>query len=307
MNSGAKASCPLCGRESNKQRWIREGTRYFVCKSCRIVFQFPQPSIGEVKELYSEDYYRKGQGEPCLSGYKNFDLDMDITLARVLFEQVRKLSRSHGGKLLDVGCATGKILQVACDNGWDAIGVEISAWAADIARQKGFEVHMGTLEEAHLVEGSLDVVTMYDVIEHIPDPRRSLQEIRRLLGPGGALVLQTPNANGFGARLLYRSKSMIVQPNAHLILFSPSGLREMLEREGFQVVHLSTHSLSTSFRFYILTFIRRLLKKVMKAVNYRIGGLDLTRWVKRREETELPQFSFNDVIQVMAIRTASSS
>ncbi len=307
MNPTPKAFCPLCGIESTELRWNRNGTRYFACQPCRIVFQFPQPSPGEVKDIYSEDYYLKSDGESCISGYTDYETEMDLTLARVLYEPVQRIARRPGGKFLDVGCATGRVLQVARDNGWNAVGVEISAWAADVARGKGFEVHTGTLEEARLEKGSMDVVTMFDVIEHIPDPRTTLREIRRLLRPEGALVLQTPNASGFGARFLYRSRSMIVQPDAHLILFTPPGLRKMLKQEGFTVFHLSTHSLSGTYRFYILTVIRRSIKKILKAMNYRVGGLDLTRWIKRREETTLPQFSFNDVIQVTAIRTGTSS
>lgn len=288
-------------------RWNRNETRYFVCRRCDVVFQFPQPIAGSLTEFYSEDYYRKTEGEQGATGYTNYDEEMDLSLAHVLFEPVRRLARTPGGKLLDIGCATGKILEVARENGWNARGVEISAWAAEGARRKGFEVHTGTLEEAHLPEASMDVITMFDVIEHIPDPRKTLHEVHRLLRPGGTLVVQTPNANGFGARFLYRSRSMIVQPGAHLILFSPSGLRRMLEQQGFLVDRLRTGSLSSSFRSYVLTAMRRSGKKILKAMNYRVAGLDLSRKIKRKEVTELPQFSFNDVILLTATRASAST
>lgn len=307
MSIEQRASCPLCGTESMDLRWSRDGVRYYACASCRVVFQFPQPSPEALREVYSEDYYRKTDEKTSVSGYTDYEMDMDLKLARVLFEPVRRLGTGTGKRLLDVGCATGAVLQVAREHGWDAGGVEISAWAAEIARRKGFDVRTGTLEEAHLAEGSMDVVTMFDVIEHIPDPRVTLREIRRVLRPGGALVLQTPNADGFGARVLYRSRSMIVQPNAHLILFSPAGLRTMLEREGFQPVVLSTHSLSGTVGSYVGTVARRSVKKVLKAMHYNVGGLDLTHWIKRSDVTELPQFSFNDVIQATALRTGASS
>ncbi|MBP1647571.1 MAG: putative SAM-dependent methyltransferase [Bacteroidetes bacterium] len=300
------ASCPLCGTGSTELRWTRNRTRYFVCRSCRTVFQFPQPAPDALKEVYSEDYYRKNEGNPSLSSYTDYDIDMDLSLARGLLEPVRALNANPGGRFLDLGCATGQVLLVAREYGWQAAGVELSAWAAERARKKGFDVYTGTLEEARYAEGSMDVVTMFDVIEHIPDPRATLREIRRILRPGGALVLQTPNADGFGARVLYRSRSMIVQPDAHLILFSPSGIRRMLEQEGFDVARLSTHSLSGTLRSYAATVLRRSVKKVLKAMNYNVGGVDLTRWIKRGDMTELPQFSFNDVIQVTALRRHAS-
>jgi 2-polyprenyl-3-methyl-5-hydroxy-6-metoxy-1,4-benzoquinol methylase len=307
MNSTMKALCPLCGTESTKQRWIKNGTRYFACERCDVVFQFPQPAQERLKEVYAEDYYVKSGGEPCASGYTNYEMDVDLKNTRSVFSPVMALGKGPGKRLLDVGCATGKVLEVARESGWDAIGVEISAWAADAARKKGFQVHAGTLEEVRLEDQSIDVVTLFDVLEHIPDPRRTLREVGRLLRPGGAIVVQTPNANGFGPRILYRAKSMIVQPDAHLILFSPSGLKKMLEEEGFSVIRLGTHSLSDSQLSYVLTLVRRFVKKVLKALNYRVGSLDLTRWIKRKEMTELPQFSFNDVIRVTAVRASSSS
>jgi SAM-dependent methyltransferase len=119
-------------------------------------------------------------------------------------------------------------------------GVELSAEIAQHAVSRfGFsQIHVGTLESAPHENGSFDLVTLWDVVEHVPDPRALLARVHELLKPGGALVLETQNVDSSFARLL-GPKWQHYKHDEHLYHFSPATLRRLLAGAGFDVVELT--------------------------------------------------------------------
>lgn len=139
-----------------------------------------------------------------------------------------------GGRLLEIGCACGFLLVAARERGFRVRGIEMSAWASQYARDTyGLDVHTGTLEAAALPAESVDVVVMADVIEHLFDPAATLREIRRILAPGGRLLLLTPDVGSLLARLAGPRWWGLLDD--HYYYFSRQTLRRLLEREGFAV------------------------------------------------------------------------
>jgi len=138
--------------------------------------------------------------------------------------------RTHGTRLLDVGAGSGVLVEQATRLGWKAEGVEPSVWLAARAMERGVAVHTGTLPHPDLTP-PYDVVTLVDVIEHVTDPRGLLGEVRKLLRPGGLLLLVTPDVRSVAARALgprwwhYRI--------AHVGYFSLSTLDTLLSSSGF--------------------------------------------------------------------------
>jgi 2-polyprenyl-3-methyl-5-hydroxy-6-metoxy-1,4-benzoquinol methylase len=136
----------------------------------------------------------------------------------------------HGTRLLDVGAGSGVLVEQATRLGWEAEGVDPSAWLADRARERGIAIYTGTLPHPGLTP-PYDVVTLVDVIEHVTDPGGLLGEVRRLLRPGGMLLVVTPDVRSVAARALgprwwhYRI--------AHVGYFSPGTLDILLSRSGF--------------------------------------------------------------------------
>jgi 2-polyprenyl-3-methyl-5-hydroxy-6-metoxy-1,4-benzoquinol methylase len=134
---------------------------------------------------------------------------------------------------LDVGCALGSMLQESKMAGWDPIGVETSEFAAKYAAEHTrCPVYAGTLQKAAFSCESFDVVTLMDVIEHVPEPSELMNEIYRVLRPGGVVFIVTPNFASFFV-WLYGPKAYAIWPDQHVIYFQPSTMTKFLRRVGF--------------------------------------------------------------------------
>jgi 2-polyprenyl-3-methyl-5-hydroxy-6-metoxy-1,4-benzoquinol methylase len=133
---------------------------------------------------------------------------------------------------LDVGAHIGIFVDVARRAGWKATGIEPSRWSVNIARKSGIELIEGTLDSSGLPDCHFDVVTMWDVIEHLADPMTELKHVFRVLKPGGWVVIHTMNIESPFARLLGRRWPWLME--MHLYYFSTQTLRCMLERTHFQ-------------------------------------------------------------------------
>jgi SAM-dependent methyltransferase len=204
-----------------------DGSLIVRCEECQLVRQASRPTAPGA--LYRSSYYAT---ENPKGGYANYFLDADInrrTFQRRL--QAIEIRLGRRGRILDVGCALGDFLAEARARGWNTEGVEVSAYAAARARDIGLCVHVGSLEELALEAASFDVVTLYDTIEHLPDPLATLQEVNRLLVPGGLLHVVTPNVGGIQSRLLGR-RWYHYKPGEHLFYFEPKTLQSVLRRAG---------------------------------------------------------------------------
>jgi 2-polyprenyl-3-methyl-5-hydroxy-6-metoxy-1,4-benzoquinol methylase len=139
-------------------------------------------------------------------------------------------------RLLDVGCALGFMLTEAKKLGWEAVGVETSEFAARYASEHtGCTVLVGNLQNAQVPSNSFDVVTLMDVIEHVPNPCDLLNEVFRVLRPGGTIFLVTPNFGSFFV-WLYNESAYGIGPDEHVTYFHPRSMRAALRKAGFQIL-----------------------------------------------------------------------
>jgi SAM-dependent methyltransferase len=194
---------------------------------------------------YGQDYYT-ANGDECTKGYQDYLRDSDAR-SRGFKERLNLLEQfaPRRGYLLDYGCAVGLFAKVAADAGWNAMGYERSEWAADYARQKlGLNIVTGDGSEALPFDGTLDAVTLWDVIEHLDNPRGVISALSRSLKPGGLLALNTINGSSAGARMAGRDWRHIAPPH-HLQYFTRSSLTRLLDQFGFRIV--STHARGVMF------------------------------------------------------------
>lgn len=157
-----------------------------------------------------------------------------------------------GGRLLDVGAGAGVFLGVARARGYDVSGIDLSArWAAYAREHYGAEVAVGDLSETTLAPQAYDVVTLWHVLEHLPDPLAALHKLREALNPGGRLVAEVPNFGAPSVRLKCRWLAATkhegprwrhLNPREHVWHFERHSLRECLSRTGFSIVLLRTMS-----------------------------------------------------------------
>jgi|SRR3989344_5060019 len=213
--------------------WRRFGSKnsfdIFKCAKCGTLSVLPTPRVEP--NLYEQNYFEGGKEG---FGYVDYDKDKEAmrgVLTRIL-EELEGVS--SGRNLLDVGAATGYFLDLARAQGWQTSGVEISPFASERARAKGLSVITGTpgdLPGGH----KFDVITLWDVIEHMPEPNLDVDLLAEMLSPGGVLAIITPDATSLYARLRGLSWHLLVPPE-HINCFSRRGLRLFLERHGFEIL-----------------------------------------------------------------------
>ncbi|MCI0586182.1 MAG: class I SAM-dependent methyltransferase [Planctomycetes bacterium] len=232
----AEVPCHLCGGRSQRLLFEDAPWRVVRCADCSLVYTTPHPDPEALRALYGESYWRSPAAAE--RGYTDYLRDEPHYLRT--YRRRLRLVRRHAprpGRALDVGCAAGYFLRVLAEAGWEVHGVEVSPFVARFARERhGLDsIRVGSLEEAGFPPASFDLVTFWDVVEHLPDPRSALRAARGLVRPTGLLLLETQNVRSLAARLLGRRWQHFKQPE-HLYHFDPDTIARLLAEAGFEVV-----------------------------------------------------------------------
>ncbi len=271
--------CALCGGASFAPRWDCRAFSFVACRRCGLVQQNPQSLPSAVASRYDESYLR--YEEENQYAYRDLEL---LALQDLRLEEAtgailaRAASEGRRARVLDVGCATGALLDALRGRGWEPQGVEISGAQASYGEARHrLPIHAGTLESAAFPAGRFDLVHASHLIEHLNAPAAFLDEVARVLAPGGLLVITTPNAEGFQARLLGPNWRSAIYD--HLYLFSIRTLRALLAARGFTPLALATWG----------GWAKGLRPAFIKA--------PLDRWAKR--------LGFGDVMSIMASKRDS--
>lgn len=222
-------SCVLC--ESNNIKALKgyELATLTRCKDCGMVFSSENPTLSELEEYYK--------------GYGRNDYLSPITIKRYheildKFEKVRKTNR-----LLDVGCGIGYFLDVAKERGWEVFGTEFTDKAIEICESKGITMHKGPLNPQNYAPESFDVITSFEVIEHINTPNSEVKNISTLLRKDGLFYITTPNFNSTLRYYLGPKYNVIGWPE-HLSYFTPSTLENLMSRHLLRKVEIQTTGIS---------------------------------------------------------------
>lgn len=228
--------CPLCG-QTVAQEWLSAPDRlhgrqqhYTLvrCPVCSIVWLRHPPEPDEMHHHYTDAYHKliSAAGETSPRRWQKHR------------EKIAKYKES--GSILDLGCSSGSFLGSFRDKSWELYGIEMSPEVAKIAEQAtGAKVFVGDVLEASFPPESFDVVTCFDVLEHLYEPRRVMAKVAAWLKPGGIFYVFVPNIDSVEARL-FRSYWCGLELPRHLFHYSPVSLRYLAQSAGLEEVSLTT-------------------------------------------------------------------
>ncbi|HVL32827.1 MAG TPA: class I SAM-dependent methyltransferase [Actinomycetota bacterium] len=221
--------CVVCARTARETvLWI-DTWHVARCYGCGTHTLWPEPDHVQMEEFDDG------------SGYEGAFVLREQLIARH-HSSLGAVERFVGqGRLLDVGCGLGLLLETARARGWQAVGVDPSPFSVAKARELGFEAHLGMLEDVDLPAGSFDAIALLQVVEHLPDPRPLLAACHLLLRPGGALLVATPNPASALARAK-RERFNYWIPPVHVAWYTPDSLSQLLRGNGFMIGRQSTWS-----------------------------------------------------------------
>ena len=216
-------ACPVCAGTTFRHLFDKAGEPFVRCVACELTLINPRPPFDRIREhydaAYSAGYTRKAEAK--------------IIRAR---KRVARIGRA-GGRWLDVGCSAGFVVKAATEAGFEAFGVDIEADGIAYGRDTlGLSrLACGVLEEQHYPDAHFDVISAYDVIEHVPDLNRFVAELARILAPDGVLDIGTPDIGHWRVpRTLSRWNEL--KPSEHLYYFNRKTLGRLLAAHGLRIV-----------------------------------------------------------------------
>lgn len=197
---------------------------------CGFIYVNPRPDVETLSRLYHSYHLRDGKGANSWALLMNKVFKKAASFIRKQFPS--------GGRLLDIGCGYGHFLNLMNNYGWDTYGLEPSYPAVSYARTQRLRVTHGTLNSTRYDANYFDVITMFYVLEHLPDPVGILLEVNRILRPGGLLVLRVPHTTPIVSLFsIVGIKNNLYDLPFHLSDFSSRTIRRILEKTGYEAIH----------------------------------------------------------------------
>ena len=262
-------ACPVCRGRHFRPLWkLPSGSEFVKCSDCRLVLQNPRPVGEDLAARYDREYF-----EYEIRNEETFFELMMLGLKDADFFEGVVPSLPGPLSVLDVGCATGRLLKHFKDLGWKTAGAELCGPSAEHGNGRyGVGIRPLSLEDAAFADGEFAAVHASHLIEHVDDPAAFAAEVARVLRPGGVFVCVTPSIGGFQARLFGSSWRSAIPD--HVTLFDKRTLRRLLEGAGLVVEATKTW-----------------------------GGLAAgaaPAWLKRPVDRLAKKFGFGDVVLALA-------
>jgi len=233
MGGNAALSCPACHGFRQRLRGQKDGHGVWECRLCGALFVPTASTSAALHELYDHYYERARFTTPATV----------IASLEVLVSSAERFRKT--GRWLDVGYGEGSLLTVAEQHGWACHGTEVSPHALEYGRQRAWVVTPDPDGDVRFEDDAFDVVTMIELLEHVPEPTRFLAHAARWLRPGGLLYVTTPNAESLNRRVLGLNWST-VSPPEHLVLWTAGALRRALGPAGFVPFRVRTEGCNPS-------------------------------------------------------------
>ena len=235
--AAAPQQCPVCDVDPVATLTLSNGEPLLRCPRCLLGW-WNWPAFSP-PEFYDESYFQSVREAKGYNDYRALESGQRRTarsrLSALAHAYAAAGARARPTRLLDVGCGTGVFVDQARRQGWGAVGIEVSGYAAAAARARGLNVTCESIEQFSPPAEAYDCVTMWDVIEHLRDPVAALSKMASALRPCGVLALSTGDITAACARFSGSRWHLFNLPE-HLYFFSPKSLRGVLRQAGLTVV-----------------------------------------------------------------------
>lgn len=229
--------CPLCGASPDDAHviFIKFGFHYRRCNTCSVTYVSPMLNEKALLKSYQQSDFNDNWMRTLMG-------EVEQNFNRPKFELgIQQIEETTGtrGRLLELGSAVGQFLEISKDAGWQVHGIEFNSVGAEYCRKNGLEISQEPLLDDSFPAESFDAVAMWEVLEHIIDPRQIINAAAKVIRPGGAIFIVVPNVNALAAQIMQEHCNMF-RGTAHLTMFNSATLGHLLQEEGFEVTHTST-------------------------------------------------------------------
>lgn len=235
-----KIPCPVCGSDDFTLMFRKQEEAVVRCDACTLVLVNPRRSAAAAGGAYNQNY----SGGYAVKGDKKL---------RRCRRWVNRVRRRYGanGRWLDIGCSVGYVVKAASEAGYEAYGIDIEPWALDYGRTRLQldNLREGALENQRFPDHFFQVISLYDVIEHLPDLNSLVAELKRILAPAGVIDIITPDIGHWRVPRALDTWGDI-KPLEHLYYFSLGTLSRLLNKHGLRVVKKRFH-LKPALRVYV--------------------------------------------------------
>jgi 2-polyprenyl-3-methyl-5-hydroxy-6-metoxy-1,4-benzoquinol methylase len=231
-------ACPTCGSTDAKHELDKDHMQLVRCAACDLVYVTPTFDEAHYKRVYASAEYQEIVRDLGIRSH-------EYRVERFGRERVALMAghlTAERPRYLDIGCSTGFVVEAARNAGWEAVGIDLNPSAIDFGAARGLDLRPVALEDADFAPASFDAVSLFDVVEHLLDPVRTLRASTRLLRPGGIVFLYVPNYDS-ASRLLMGKDAHFIWPTHHLNYYTPATLRDLMTREGLATEYLATEGL----------------------------------------------------------------
>ncbi len=234
-------ACPTCGMVDARHELDKDHFTLVRCRGCDLVY---------VNPIFDETHYRETYGSGDYQGIMRDlgEASHEYRVQRFGVERVDIMARhvTPGAdgtvRYLDAGCSTGFVVEAAQQRGWHARGIDLNPSAIEFGQSRGLSLRVAGIEDPALSDERYDVVSLFDVLEHLTHPRPILERCRDLLAPDGIVFLYVPNYDS-ASRLLMGADAHFIWPTHHLNYYTPVTIVDLLARVGFTPELVTTEGL----------------------------------------------------------------
>lgn len=273
----ASYPCPVCSAQSPRPLYEINNFRICRCASCGMIYVDPRVRTEDIFDIYRDEYFHHGKQ----GGYENYELTAPLRVKTFerWYHELEPYLPPHREAALDIGCAAGYFLELLKQRGWQRVeGMELNRPMLTELRGRGFEVFDVPLEQ-FVPKRKYQLITLFDVLEHLPDINNDFEKLRAMLDDDGIVALVTPDFSSM-QRKLFGRRWFQFKPREHIYYFTPQTLEKIAQKHGFSIVHRQGSGQFADFDFlqnrlarYRFPFLGRLFSLVCQ-----VFGLKKKLW-----------------------------